>query len=135
MTAPWSIVLNALDKSVRTKTLLSSAPGAQNWLAVFVDPDNGPQGGSVHGSGWWYEGGGIYRHVRLVRANPVHIAQEGLFAYSANLSGPIHGSTRPASGGQDGGPPGRGAVGSLAVLRGSVDVVNEGRTAAPALSL
>ena len=30
-----------------------------NVLAVFVSAD--------HGSEWWYAGGGIYRHVRLVR--------------------------------------------------------------------
>jgi beta-galactosidase len=24
--------------------------------------------------GWWHEGGGIYRHVRLVTLDPVHIA-------------------------------------------------------------
>src|SRR5262249_31371825 len=28
--------------------------------------------------GWWYEGGGIYRHVWLNKANPVHIAPEGV---------------------------------------------------------
>ena len=28
-------------------------------LAVYVDPDNGDQGGRAHGSGWWYEGGGL----------------------------------------------------------------------------
>ena len=29
-----------------------------------------------------YEGGGLYRHVHLVRASPVHVEQDGLFAYS-----------------------------------------------------
>ena len=29
--------------------------------------------------GWWYEGGGIYRHVRLVIVDPVHIAPDGVF--------------------------------------------------------
>ena len=51
-------------------------------LAVFVDPDNGDRGGRAHGSGWWYEGGGLYRHVHLVRASPVHVEQDGLFADS-----------------------------------------------------
>ena len=39
-----------------------------NTIAVFVDPDNGDSGGKSHGSGWWYEGGGLYRHVTMVRA-------------------------------------------------------------------
>lgn len=56
-------------------------------VAVFVDPDNGDIGGQERGSGWWYEGGGLYRHVHLVRADTVHIEQDGLFAYS-NLTWP-----------------------------------------------
>ena len=28
--------------------------GAPNVLAVFVDPDNGDEGGRTRGSGWWY---------------------------------------------------------------------------------
>jgi beta-galactosidase len=44
--------------------------GGTNVLAVRVDPRY---------DGWWYEGGGIYRHVRLVMADPVHIAPDGLF--------------------------------------------------------
>lgn len=30
--------------------------------------------------GWWYEGAGIYRHVKLYAKNPVHIAHNGVFA-------------------------------------------------------
>jgi beta-galactosidase len=29
--------------------------------------------------GWWYEGAGIYRHVWLVKTNPLHIAPNGTF--------------------------------------------------------
>lgn len=29
--------------------------------------------------GWFYEGGGIYRHVWLTKTEPLHIAQDGLF--------------------------------------------------------
>jgi beta-galactosidase len=44
--------------------------GAKNILTVRVDPRY---------DGWWYEGGGIYRHVRLVTLDPVHIAPNGVF--------------------------------------------------------
>jgi len=45
-------------------------PGVDNIIVVQVDPRY---------DGWWYEGGGIYRHVRLVMVDPVHIAPDGLF--------------------------------------------------------
>ena len=51
-------------------------------IAVYVDPDNGDNGARDHGSGWWYEGGGLYRHVNLVRTSEAHVEQDGLFAYS-----------------------------------------------------
>lgn len=44
--------------------------GGRNVLVVQVDPRY---------EGWWYEGGGIYRHVRLVTVDPVHIAPDGIF--------------------------------------------------------
>ncbi|HEV2207633.1 MAG TPA: glycoside hydrolase family 2 TIM barrel-domain containing protein [Verrucomicrobiae bacterium] len=54
-------------------------PGQTNTLAVHVDP-NGFEG-------WWYEGGGIYRHVWLTVANPLHIAPWGTFVAS-DVQGP-----------------------------------------------
>ncbi|MDE2125722.1 MAG: DUF4982 domain-containing protein [Armatimonadetes bacterium] len=45
--------------------------GTPNELAVSVDPR--------HFEGWWYEGGGIYRHVWLTVANPVHVEPWGTF--------------------------------------------------------
>ncbi len=42
-----------------------------NTLAVRID--------GLSTEGWWYEGAGIYRHVRLYAKAPVHIAQHGLF--------------------------------------------------------
>ncbi|KAG7359270.1 beta-galactosidase [Nitzschia inconspicua] len=53
-------------------------------IAVFVDPDNGDDGGPSRGSGWWYEGGGLYRHVHLIRLHKqVHVSlTEGLFVKS-----------------------------------------------------
>jgi hypothetical protein len=67
---------------VRLDNLTDVKMGQRNVVAVFVDPDNGDEGGRDHGSGWWYEGGGLYRHVSLVRASVLHIEQDGLFAYS-----------------------------------------------------
>ena len=45
--------------------------GGRNVLAVSLDPR--------HTEGWWYEGGGIYRHVWLNVADPVHAAPWGTF--------------------------------------------------------
>jgi beta-galactosidase len=44
--------------------------GGKNILTVRVDPWY---------DGWWYEGGGIYRHVRLVMLDSVHISPCGVF--------------------------------------------------------
>lgn len=48
--------------------------GKPNVLAVRTDPSKN--------EGWWYEGGGIYRHVWLNVANPIHLAPSGVFARS-----------------------------------------------------
>ena len=52
--------------------------GKPNVLAVRVDPRQN--------EGWWYEGGGIYRHVWLNAADPTHVAPDGIFA-RATLGG------------------------------------------------
>ena len=59
-----------------------------NTIAVFVDPNNGDEGGRARGSGWWYEGGGLYRDVKLIKTSSlVHIAHDGgLFVYSNNIT-------------------------------------------------
>jgi len=44
--------------------------GSENTITVQIDPRY---------DGWWYEGGGIYRHVRLVTVDPVHVAPDGIF--------------------------------------------------------
>src|ERR1035438_10787456 len=31
------------------------------------------------GDGWFYEGAGIYRHVRLTKTSPIHVAHWGTF--------------------------------------------------------
>lgn len=48
--------------------------GAKNDVAVFVDPR--------WWEGWWYEGGGIYRHVRLIITDKLQIAPWGTFVIS-----------------------------------------------------
>ena len=44
-------------------------PGGDNVLSVWVD--------ARQSEGWWYEGGGIYRHVYLTKLAPAHIAHWG----------------------------------------------------------
>jgi beta-galactosidase len=53
--------------------------GGTNLLAVHVDPHVD--------EGWWYEGAGIYRHVWLNMANPLHVAPSGAFV-TAQVQGP-----------------------------------------------
>jgi beta-galactosidase len=53
----------------------------------FLDYEGGPNVITVRadatlGEGWFYEGAGIYRQVDLVRADPVHIPQWGVFVRS-----------------------------------------------------
>lgn len=52
-------------------------------IAVFVDPDNGDKGGPDHGSGWWYEGGGLYRNVWLNKANNIRMGE--MFVYTDQI--------------------------------------------------
>ncbi len=49
-------------------------PGQRNVLLVRVD--------ATESDGWFYEGAGIYRHVWLVKTNPVHVKQWGTFVRS-----------------------------------------------------
>jgi beta-galactosidase len=56
-------------------------------ISDFLDFDGGPNQLTVRvdaslGEGWFYEGAGIYRGVRLVTANPVHVPQWGTFVRS-----------------------------------------------------
>ncbi len=48
--------------------------GADNVIAVRVDPREF--------EGWWYEGGGIYRHVYLTAVDPLHVATWGTYVVS-----------------------------------------------------
>jgi beta-galactosidase len=62
-------------------------PGADNLLVVRVDPSEF--------EGWWYEGGGIYRHVRLVSESPTHVAPWGVQIVS-NVKDPRDGAQADA---------------------------------------
>ncbi len=69
---------------------LSSAAryGAANQVAVFTDARK-PEG-------WWYEGGGIYRHVTLNIAGPVRVATYGTLV-TAQVKGLGAGETPSAT--------------------------------------
>jgi beta-galactosidase len=62
-------------------------PGANNLLVVRVDP--------TKFEGWWYDGGGIYRHVRLVSAAPVHVSPGGVYVITG-VSDPGNGTQADA---------------------------------------
>lgn len=63
-------------------SMLNWGPGADNVLAVRADATNP--------DGWWYDGGGIYRHVWLtvITTSGPYIAPWGVYAPSA-VTGPI----------------------------------------------
>jgi beta-galactosidase len=56
------------------------APGSRNVLAVRVD-------NSAQPNSRWYSGSGIYRHVRLVVTDAVHVARWGVFVTTPEISG------------------------------------------------
>lgn len=79
--------------------------------------------------GWWYDGGGLARSVRLVAANPLHIAPWGVYLPSAVAEG----STRAAHLGHEEGEDEEARKYDLAadaVMNAQVTVTNDG--AAPA---
>jgi beta-galactosidase len=49
-----------------------------NVIAVFVD-------NSLQPNSRWYTGSGIYRHVRLIKTNPLHIEKWGVFSYTKSI--------------------------------------------------
>ena len=55
-------------------------PGGTNVLVVRVD--------ATRTEGWFYEGAGIYRHVWLEKADPVHVAHWGTYVATTSLTGP-----------------------------------------------
>ena len=51
--------------------------GGKNVLAVHVNPHKA--------EGWWYEGGGLYRHVWLNVANTFHLTQRRCHYHHRNV--------------------------------------------------
>ncbi len=52
--------------------------GSENTVAVYVNTE--------HHEGWWYEGGGIYRHVWLVKTDRVSVDLYGVYVKPKKLS-------------------------------------------------
>jgi len=61
----------------------------ENVISLLIDPNTGK-------TGWWYEGGGLYRHVRLIRSSAVHVAQNSVSHY-ANISAAVDSAGGQAS--------------------------------------
>ncbi len=53
--------------------------GGDNVIAVRCDTTEQP-------ASRWYSGAGIYRHVRLVTADPFHIVENGVFVFTPQIS-------------------------------------------------
>lgn len=69
--------LMARSFSAYTETIFDISDRANfgeslNTLAVYIK--------GLETEGWWYEGAGIYRHVKLYTKDPLHIAHNGVFA-------------------------------------------------------
>ena len=80
---PFDFELTAPQRAALAAKALAATgkDGAASVLAVRVD--------ATKPDGWWYDGGGLYRHVRLVVVPVVHIALHGgVYAPSA-VTGPI----------------------------------------------
>ena len=52
-----------------------------NLVAVRVD--------STGREGWWYEGGGIYRHVWLTVKEPVYLPEDGIYITAEPVLGDL----------------------------------------------
>ena len=75
--------------SIRLDTAPALKYGTEeNIVAIYVD------GGT--GSGWWYEGAGIFRHVYLISTSSTHIEQDGVFAPATIDSADIIAHVPPA---------------------------------------
>ena len=70
---------------------LRFGPGAENILAIFVDATEAAC------TGWWYEGGGLFRNTYLISTDPIHVVPHGLFA-PAYFTGGFRPRATPALG-------------------------------------
>lgn len=66
-------VWSAYNSAYVDVTPFARFDGEPNIIAVRAD--------SSPLQGWWYEGGGIYRHVWLVKRDPIHIVSDGVYAH------------------------------------------------------
>lgn len=79
------LVVQSHDSGYTPFTIhLDETPDTNHTIAVFVDPDNGDEGGPGRGSGWWYEGGGLYRNAWIHRAPKKQRIQD-LFVYTSDV--------------------------------------------------
>ena len=89
----------------------------ENVLSVYVDPRAG--------SGWFYEGGGIYRKTWLHSAPPLHFVTDGVFVHG-HVSGT--GGIQP----QVAGAPALGQTAAAAAVIATAELANTGSAAATA---
>ncbi|PMD36359.1 glycoside hydrolase family 2 protein, partial [Hyaloscypha variabilis F] len=64
--------------SIDISEFLRPASDGPNVLLVRAD--------SSEGEGWWYEGGGIYRHVWLETYQNVHVARNGIYVRTPTIT-------------------------------------------------
>ena len=81
----------------------------ENVLTIWSTPNEGF-------SGWWYEGGGLYRHTYLVSADVVHIIPDGTYVAAA-----IHGTVQA----HDPNDISKGKYVDAAVISVSSEVIND----------
>jgi len=85
---PFRFNVSSIESAV-----INFGGSVENVLAIRVDATN------PESSSWWYDGGGLYRHVWVDAIDPrAHIGINGVYA-PAHLTGPITAQTalRPAS--------------------------------------
>ena len=91
--------------------------GGENVLSLHVDATNG--------TGWWYEGGGLMRHMYLVKAAPLHVLADGAWAYAnVTTAAALQVPGLPSSGMQAG-----------AVIHCQTTVANDAAAAVPGVSI
>ena len=85
-------------------------PAGSNVIAIHVD--------GSYGTEHWYAGAGIYRHVWLESAPPVHAVDNGVYAPATLAAGYASGAVAPSVELINGAPSASGAVGVTCTLYG-----------------